>query len=97
RKQESRLVIRATSPERQQAIKTRIKAIVTKGDRESAISEPFILKEPFRSNYTRDEYLARFQRVIDYINAGDCYQVNLAQCFSAPCTGDGWQAFKQLQ
>src|SRR5690606_12097165 len=33
----------------------------------------------------------------DYIHAGDCYQVNLAQCFSATCSGDSWQAFQRLQ
>jgi para-aminobenzoate synthetase component 1 len=57
----------------------------------------FRLLGPFVSNYTRDEYLQRFGRIIDYIHAGDCYQVNLAQCFTARCEGDSWQAFQRLQ
>ncbi len=36
------------------------------------------------SNFTRAEYEAAVGRVIDYIRAGDCYQVNLAQRLLAP-------------
>jgi aminodeoxychorismate synthase, component I, bacterial clade len=96
RKQEARLIVRAASAERQRAILRRVQDILAAGPRTLATA-PFRLTAPFRSNFTRDEYLARFQRVIDYIHAGDCYQVNLAQCFTASCEGDGWQAFKQLQ
>ena len=32
-----------------------------------------------------------------YIEAGDCYQVNLAQRFSAEVTGDSWQMYKKLR
>ncbi|HTR00177.1 MAG TPA: aminodeoxychorismate synthase component I, partial [Candidatus Acidoferrum sp.] len=58
---------------------------------------PFRLRTPFTSNFTREQYLQRFRRVIDYIHAGDCYQVNLAQCFTATCEGDGFAAFRHLQ
>lgn len=57
----------------------------------------FRLDSPFTSNFSHEQYLSRFQRIIDYIHAGDCYQVNLAQCFTAHCSGDPWQAFQQLQ
>jgi para-aminobenzoate synthetase component 1 len=96
RTQQSRLVIRATTPEREQAIVRRVQDVLS-GTGSPAPDEPFKLLSPFRSNFTREDYLGRFQRVIDYIHAGDCYQVNLAQCFSARCDGDAWQAFKQLQ
>jgi aminodeoxychorismate synthase component I len=36
-----------------------------------------------RSNFTRAEYLAAVQRAIDYITAGDIFQVNLSQRFTA--------------
>lgn len=58
--------------------------------------EPFALDRPFRSNFSRDDYLAACGRVIDYIHAGDCYQVNLSQRFSAGCRGDSWAAFEKL-
>ncbi len=35
------------------------------------------------SNFTKEEYLSSVQRVLDYIHAGDCYQVNLSQQWSA--------------
>ena len=43
---------------------------------------------PPRPNLTRDEYGRAFERVKSYLLAGDCYQVNLAQRFSAPVAGD---------
>ena len=57
----------------------------------------FVLNSPFVSNFNKEEYLQRFDRIINYIHAGDCYQVNLAQCFSAECHGDSLDAFLRLQ
>jgi para-aminobenzoate synthetase component 1 len=57
----------------------------------------FMLDSPFISNFSKEEYLDKFKRIIDYIHAGDCYQVNLAQCFSATCQGDSLDAFLRLQ
>ncbi len=37
--------------------------------------------ERIRSNFSRDAYLAAVQRAIDYIAAGDIFQVNLSQRF----------------
>ncbi len=36
------------------------------------------------SNFRKEEYCRAVQRVIDYIDAGDCFQVNLAQHLLAP-------------
>ena len=33
----------------------------------------------------------------DYIYAGDCYQINLAQRFAAPAAGDPWLAYQALR
>lgn len=57
---------------------------------------PFRLTTAFDSNLSRDEYLRRFEQVQAYLHAGDCYQVNLAQRFSARCSGDPWDAFNRL-
>ncbi|HVL01945.1 MAG TPA: aminodeoxychorismate synthase component I [Dongiaceae bacterium] len=57
---------------------------------------PFQLTAPFKSNLSQSAYLQRFHRVRDYLLAGDCYQVNLAQRFSAPFGGDPWDAFHRL-
>ncbi|MDD3518370.1 MAG: aminodeoxychorismate synthase component I [Chromatiales bacterium] len=42
-------------------------------------------------------YRAAFARVQDYIRAGDCYQVNLAQRFAAPAAGDPWEGYRRLR
>jgi para-aminobenzoate synthetase component 1 len=50
-----------------------------------------------RSNLTADDYAERFARIKEHIRAGDCYQVNFAQRFSAPVAGDPWAAYRQLR
>lgn len=58
---------------------------------------PFALEAPFRSNFSTDTYHAAFDHVQDYIQAGDCYQVNLAQRFSTTYTGDPLAAYLRLR
>jgi para-aminobenzoate synthetase component 1 len=57
----------------------------------------FSLESDFVSNMTPEQYAEKFHRVIDYIHAGDCYQVCLAQRFDAPYNGNPWVAYKQLR
>lgn len=57
---------------------------------------PFRLTSRWRSNMTQEAYRARFDRVQAWLQAGDCYQVNLAQRFQAAYAGDEWQAFLRL-
>jgi para-aminobenzoate synthetase component 1 len=52
---------------------------------------------PWRANLDRAAYGAAFARVRDYILAGDCYQVNLAQRHSAPARGDPWAIYRVLR
>ncbi|MFN2327962.1 MAG: aminodeoxychorismate synthase component I [Chromatocurvus sp.] len=58
---------------------------------------PFELLSGFSSNLAPEDYASAFRRVKDYIHAGDCYQVNLAQCFSAPYRGDPFSAYRSLR
>ncbi|UVK78927.1 MAG: aminodeoxychorismate synthase subunit 1 [Sodalis sp. Ffu] len=57
---------------------------------------PFHLHAPWSANMTRAEYGEKFRCVQQYLQAGDCYQICLAQRFSAPCSGDEWPAFRHL-
>ncbi|MEP6391135.1 MAG: aminodeoxychorismate synthase component I [Halioglobus sp.] len=57
----------------------------------------FTLSAPFSSNMTEKEYQNAFRRIQDYIRAGDCYQVNLAQRFSSQYSGDPWLAYRSLR
>lgn len=60
-------------------------------------SKGFVLEREFSSNMSTAEYLQKFERVIEYIHAGDCYQVCLAQRFDSQYTGHPWDAFLQLR
>ncbi|MEM0952555.1 MAG: aminodeoxychorismate synthase component I [Pseudomonadota bacterium] len=66
-------------------------------ERDSGTSRSFKLLTGFTSNLQKDSYRDAFQRVLDYIHAGDCYQVNLARCFSAQYAGDPWLAYQRLR
>jgi para-aminobenzoate synthetase component 1 len=59
--------------------------------------DDFRLLEPFAPDMPEAAYRAAFNRVEAYILAGDCYQVNLAQRFTAPCDGDPWFAYRRLR
>ncbi|MBN4053684.1 aminodeoxychorismate synthase component I, partial [Haliea sp. AH-315-K21] len=59
--------------------------------------ESFKITSAFNSNVSNQEYTQAFKKVMQYIQAGDCYQVNMSQCFQATCEGDSLQAFIKLQ
>jgi para-aminobenzoate synthetase component 1 len=48
-------------------------------------------------NYTRDEYLAAASRAIEYIHAGDVFQVNLSQRFEARGKVDALDLYLRLR
>ncbi|MFC0225621.1 aminodeoxychorismate synthase component 1 [Serratia aquatilis] len=56
----------------------------------------FSLTGNWQANMTRQQYGEKFRRIQEYLLSGDCYQINLAQRFSAPYQGNEWQAFLQL-
>ena len=58
---------------------------------------PFKLTETWQSNMSAENYLARFDAVKAYLAAGDCYQINLAQRFSARYQGSEWLAYLRLR
>ncbi|ODS11587.1 aminodeoxychorismate synthase component 1 [Vibrio scophthalmi] len=58
---------------------------------------PFALQSPWQSNLTKTQYQTRFEQVQQYLLSGDCYQINLAQRFSAQYQGDEWQAYQKLE
>ena len=50
-----------------------------------------------RSNFTHENYASAFAAVKNYLLAGDCYQINLAQRFSAKAEGDAFGAYLRLR
>jgi len=59
--------------------------------------DDFCLTRPFLPDIDRDGYAQRFQRVMAYLHAGDCYQINLTQRFTARFKGSTWQAYRRLR
>jgi para-aminobenzoate synthetase component 1 len=57
----------------------------------------FEVTSPLVSNFNPESYQQAFKRVQQYIQAGDCYQVNLAQRFSVQAQGSGWGAYQALR
>ncbi|RRV26412.1 aminodeoxychorismate synthase component I [Stutzerimonas nitrititolerans] len=57
----------------------------------------FQLQGRFEADIDAAEYRQALGRIQDYIQAGDCYQVNYAQRFRARCQGDAWAAYCSLR
>ncbi|MBE87785.1 MAG: aminodeoxychorismate synthase, component I [Verrucomicrobiales bacterium] len=55
------------------------------------------LTSEWQLNGSKEDYQQAFNRSKAFINAGDCYQINFAQQFTASYQGDTWQAYKQLR
>lgn len=86
------LVFRHSCPDQiRQAVKDALSVT------EVAPGGSFTLEGDFVSNFSPEAYQEAYQKVIDYILAGDCYQVNLTQRFAAHCSGDPYTAFTRLQ
>jgi para-aminobenzoate synthetase component 1 len=52
-----------------------------------AEQDRLLLIEEFSPRWSKQEYLNSFNQVQEYIKAGDCYQINLTQEFSARSQG----------
>lgn len=60
-------------------------------------SAAFSLKHPMQPDISAEFYQHSLEKIQQYIQAGDCYQVNYTQRFSAPCEGDAWTAYCALR
>ncbi|CUS48671.1 MAG: para-aminobenzoate synthetase component I PabB [Idiomarinaceae bacterium HL-53] len=57
----------------------------------------FKLISPWHSNLDEQEYNERLASIKNYLEAGDCYQINFAQRFEAKFEGSAWQAYQLLR
>ncbi|MBL0140723.1 MAG: aminodeoxychorismate synthase component I [Betaproteobacteria bacterium] len=57
---------------------------------------PFCVTGEIASSLEREAYLPRAARIIDYIRAGDTYQVNLTREFRVAYCGDAWEFYRHL-
>jgi para-aminobenzoate synthetase component 1 len=58
---------------------------------------PFRLRSPLHSPFTQAAYEQAVRDALEHILAGDIYQVNLSQCFSAAFEGDAWGLYRRLR
>ena len=63
----------------------------------SAENARFGASGEIESNLPEDAYAEAFRAVKAHITAGDCYQINLTQRFSAAAIGDPWDAYNRLR
>ncbi len=56
----------------------------------------WIDNQGFRSNFSKSAYMSSVARIIEYIKAGDIYQVNLSQRFEAGFGGNPFALFQAL-
>ena len=59
--------------------------------------ESFRVRGRITSNFSRSGYDNAFKAVQAYLQAGDCYQINLAQRFAAQASGDAFTAYCTLR
>ncbi len=57
----------------------------------------FQLTSSWQANMSRANYLKKFAQVQEYLTSGDCYQINLAQRFSAEYQGCEFEAYLALR
>lgn len=65
--------------------------------RQPPAAQPFQVHGDIRHNMDKAGYAQAFQQVKNYIRAGDCYQINLAQRLAVSVSGDAWQAYDQFR
>ena len=63
----------------------------------SLIQNQVTENEKAKSNLSKHAYLQAFKKIQSYIVEGDCYQVNLAQRFTLPFSGDSWLHYLYLR
>ena len=60
-------------------------------------AEAFRIHAPPCGDFPRADYDAAFDKIHNYLIAGDCYQVNLTQRFTAQASGDALDAYLTLR
>lgn len=76
-----------------EALKDRVMAVINKAE---SPARPFRITTPFRPLRSAEDYRAGVRRILQYIQAGDCYQANLSQAFEGNFMGSPWHGWKAL-
>jgi para-aminobenzoate synthetase component 1 len=91
---EARLVSRLHAPE---TIKILPDILTRLQNHHARPKDDFCVSGNVRANLSQNEYNSAFAKIHDYLFAGDCYQVNFAQRFTAPAAGNALGAYMTLR
>ncbi|WP_439106890.1 anthranilate synthase component I family protein [Congregibacter sp.] len=82
-----------------QALKAAVKRLnsLLLDDNSEPATQSFKLEQAFEHSWSLNEYRQHFDTVKRYVGQGDCYQINIGQPFSAPYSGDLFDAYRQLR
>ena len=61
------------------------------------LAQDFKIKNSVSDNLSFIDYKSKFDKVMNYINAGDCYQINLSKKFEVNTEGDSWNLYKKFR
>ncbi|HEX3562513.1 MAG TPA: chorismate-binding protein, partial [Solirubrobacterales bacterium] len=81
------------------------RAVETIGEVRERLREPVPAVEPspetaaidFQSNMSREQFEATVSRIIEYVHAGDAFQVVPSQRFSSPCPVEAFSIYRGLR
>jgi len=93
----ARLVSRLRYPETEKRLGQIIARIATAMAKVSAQKLTFSVIGKIQPDLSREDYRVAFEKVKAYLKEGDCYQVNLAQRFSAQAKGDAFEAYLAMR
>jgi para-aminobenzoate synthetase component 1 len=62
-----------------------------------ALAHPLPLLPGLLSNFTREQYLAAVRRAVEYVHAGDCFQVNVSQRLLHPAALAPLELYRRLR
>ncbi|MEW6662228.1 MAG: aminodeoxychorismate synthase component I [Bacillota bacterium] len=74
-----------------------LRLIIESASKEVKLPAPPSSETLLRSNFTKEGFCRAVQRAIDYIYAGDIYQVNLSQRFAGEFAGDPVGLYRHLR
>ena len=82
-------------PKQDESLTAELLGLIT--NKQTVEEKPFTLTSHWQSSANTENYTKLFDSAMNYIEQGDCYQVNFAQQMSAQYKGDSWQAYKKLR
>ena len=82
-------------PKQDESLTAELLALIK--NKQTVEEKPFTLTSHWQSSANTENYAKLFDSAMNYIEQGDCYQVNFAQQMSAQYKGDSWQAYKKLR